>query len=202
MAARLPRTRTGARWQTADAPRLMRSLMRLLVTGGAGFIGSAFVARRLAATDDSIVVLDLLTYAGNRANLAEVESDAAFAGRFEFMHGDICDAALVAHLAEVADAIVNFAAETHVDRSIAAADAFLRTGVIGVNTLLEAARTRQGRRAALRVVQVSTDEVYGSVETGYRTEDDALAPRSPYAAARRPATFSALPTSRRTAWTS
>jgi dTDP-glucose 4,6-dehydratase len=158
--------------------------MRLLVTGGAGFIGSAFVARRLTATDDSIVVLDLLTYAGNRANLAAIESDAAFAGRFEFMHGDICDPALVSHLAEVADAIVNFAAETHVDRSIAAADAFLRTGVIGVNTILEAVRhaTADGHR--LRLVQVSTDEVYGSVETGYRTEDDALAPRSPYAAAK------------------
>jgi dTDP-glucose 4,6-dehydratase len=158
--------------------------MRLLVTGGAGFIGSAFVARRLAATDDSIVVLDLLTYAGNRANLASVESDAAFAGRFEFMHGDICDQALVAHLCEAADAIVNFAAETHVDRSIAAADDFLRTGVIGVNTLLDAARLANAEGRRLRVVQVSTDEVYGSVDTGYRTEEDPVAPRSPYAAAK------------------
>ncbi len=158
--------------------------MRLLVTGGAGFIGSAFVARRLAATNDSIVVLDLLTYAGNRANLEAVESDATLAGRFEFMRGDICDAALVAHLSEVADAIVNFAAETHVDRSIAAADAFLRTGVIGVNTLLASARRAKAEGRTLRVVQVSTDEVYGNVDTGYRTEDDALVPRSPYAAAK------------------
>jgi dTDP-glucose 4,6-dehydratase len=156
----------------------------LLVTGGAGFIGSTFVRRRLASTDDSIVVLDLLTYAGSRANLASVESDPAFAGRFEFMHGDICDAALVAHLTEVADAVVNFAAETHVDRSIAAADAFLRTGVIGVNTLLEAARQAKAQGRRLRVVQVSTDEVYGDVAEGYRSEDDALAPRSPYAAAK------------------
>jgi dTDP-glucose 4,6-dehydratase len=158
--------------------------MRLLVTGGAGFIGSAFVARRLAATGDSIVVLDLLTYAGNRANLAPIESDATYAGRFEFMHGDICDAALVAHLTEVSDAVVNFAAETHVDRSIDDADAFLRTGVIGVNTLLDAAHRANAEGRQLRLVQVSTDEVYGTVDAGYRSESARLAPSSPYAAAK------------------
>jgi dTDP-glucose 4,6-dehydratase len=156
----------------------------LLVAGGAGFIGSTFVRRRLAATTDLIVVLDLLTYAGNRANLASVETDASLRGRFEFVHGDICDPGTVSALAARADAIVNFAAETHVDRSILDPDAFLRTGVIGVNVLLEAARAQAAVDRKLRLVQVSTDEVYGSVESGQRVEGDALAPRSPYAAAK------------------
>jgi dTDP-glucose 4,6-dehydratase len=153
--------------------------MRLLVTGGAGFIGSTFVARRLGATADSIVVLDKLTYAGSRENLAPIETDTELGPRLRFVHGDICDAGIVAPLVAAADAVVNFAAETHVDRSIAAADDFLRTGVIGLNVLLEAARA-SGRR----LVQVSTDEVYGTIESGAADEDWPLKPRSPYAAAK------------------
>jgi dTDP-glucose 4,6-dehydratase len=153
--------------------------MRLLVTGGAGFIGSTFVARRLASSGDSIVVLDKLTYAGLRENLADLEADAALALRLKFVHGDICDADVVMALVRDADAVVNFAAETHVDRSIAAADDFLRTGVIGLHVLLEAVRAR-----GLRLVHVSTDEVYGSIEQGAANEDTPLAPRSPYAAAK------------------
>jgi dTDP-glucose 4,6-dehydratase len=160
--------------------------MRLLVTGGAGFIGSTFVARRLAGSGDAIVVLDKLTYAGSRDNLAHLEADTDLGPRLRFVHGDICDAAVVAPLVAEADAVVNFAAETHVDRSIAAADDFLRTGVIGVHVLLEAIRGEAERRpgAAPRLVQVSTDEVYGSIEVGAATEDSPLAPRSPYAAAK------------------
>jgi dTDP-glucose 4,6-dehydratase len=153
--------------------------MRLLVTGGAGFIGSTFVARRLASSADSIVVLDKLTYAGLRENLAHLEADAALAVRLKFVHGDICDADVVMPLVEDADAVVNFAAETHVDRSIAAADDFLRTGVIGLHVLLESVRARDAR-----LVHVSTDEVYGSIEEGAANEDAPLAPRSPYAAAK------------------
>jgi dTDP-glucose 4,6-dehydratase len=153
--------------------------MRLLVAGGAGFIGSGFVERRLAATGDSIVVLDKLTYAGSRDNIAHLEADPALAPRLLFVQGDICDADVVRPLAAGADAIINFAAETHVDRSIHAADDFLRTGVIGLNVLLDAARDR-----GCRLVHVSTDEVYGSIEDGAADEEAALNPRSPYAAAK------------------
>jgi dTDP-glucose 4,6-dehydratase len=158
-------------------------MKRLLVTGGGGFIGSAFVRRRLLATDDSIVVLDKLTYAGSRANLAEVESDPQLASRLTFVRGDICDAEAVGPLVADVDAVVNFAAESHVDRSILDAEAFLRTGIIGVHTLLDAIQAAaQGR--PIRFLQVSTDEVYGAVESGLSVESDALAPRSPYAAAK------------------
>ncbi|MEX2546847.1 MAG: dTDP-glucose 4,6-dehydratase [Chloroflexota bacterium] len=156
--------------------------MRLLVTGGAGFIGSAFVRRRLAETDDSIVVLDKLTYAGNRENLAACDGDPSLSGRFRFVHGDICDPASAGPLVRDADAIVNFAAESHVDRSILDAEAFLRTGVIGVHVLLEALRGVASRR--IRFVQVSTDEVYGDIPEGLSVESDALRPRSPYASAK------------------
>ncbi|MEA2677049.1 MAG: dTDP-glucose 4,6-dehydratase [Chloroflexota bacterium] len=160
--------------------------MRLLVAGGAGFIGSTFVARRLAASADSIVVLDKLTYAGSRENLAEIEADANLGPRLRFVQGDICDADIVGSLLAEADAVVNFAAETHVDRSIAAADDFLRTGVTGVHVLLEAVRRAAEARpdAAPRLVQVSTDEVYGTIESGAADEDAPLRPRSPYAAAK------------------
>jgi dTDP-glucose 4,6-dehydratase len=163
----------------------------LVVTGGAGFIGSAFVRDILARRDGTrITVLDKLTYAGNRANLAPVETDPEQAARLRFVEGDIADPVVVGSLvAPVAgsaapravDAIVNFAAESHVDRSILDQEAFLRTGVIGVHVLLEAVRAA-GR--PIRYLQVSTDEVYGSVETGRSAETDPLSPRSPYSAAK------------------
>jgi dTDP-glucose 4,6-dehydratase len=157
--------------------------VRIVVAGGAGFIGSAFVRRRLAATADEIVVLDKLTYAGSRANLAEVEHDPHLAPRLTFMEGDIADSNTVVPLVSGADAVVNFAAESHVDRSILDAEAFLRTGVIGVHVLLEAVR-RRAAEGPCRFLQVSTDEVYGAVEEGCSVESDPLAPRSPYAAAK------------------
>jgi dTDP-glucose 4,6-dehydratase len=158
--------------------------MRLLVTGGAGFIGSAFVRRRLAATRDEIVVLDKLTYAGNRANLAPCDADPDQRARLTFVLGDICDEPLVSDLVRDVDGVVNFAAESHVDRSIIDAEAFLRTGVIGVHVLLEAVRRATAGDRGMRFLQVSTDEVYGSVEEGRSTETDQLAPRSPYASAK------------------
>ncbi len=164
---------------------------RLLVTGGAGFIGSCYVRDVLARRDGTrIVVLDKLTYAGNRANLAAVEADAEQAARFTFVRGDIADLAVVGPLVADADAVLNFAAESHVDRSILDPAAFLRTGVDGVHVLLEAVR-RESERAtsgqrprAPRLLQVSTDEVYGSVAAGFSREGDPLGPRSPYAAAK------------------
>ncbi|MFF4774477.1 dTDP-glucose 4,6-dehydratase [Microtetraspora fusca] len=154
--------------------------MRLLVTGGAGFIGSHYVRTVLgggypAFAGASVTVLDRLTYAGNRANLAEVE------GRFAFVHGDVCDAGLLAEVVPGHDVVVHFAAESHVDRSIggAAAD-FVRTNVLGTQTLMEACLAAGVRR----VVQVSTDEVYGSVEHGSWDESAPLAPRSPYSASK------------------
>jgi len=165
--------------------------MRALVTGGAGFIGSAFVRDILGRRDGThITVLDKLTYAGNRANLAPVEADPEQAARLRFVEGDIADPVVVGALtAPVAggaapravDAIVNFAAETHVDRSILDQEVFLRTGVIGVHVLLEAVRAAS---RPIRYLQVSTDEVYGSVESGRSVETDPLAPRSPYSAAK------------------
>jgi dTDP-glucose 4,6-dehydratase len=164
---------------------------RVLVTGGAGFIGSCFVRDTLARRDGTqITVIDKLTYAGNRANLAAVEADPEQAARFRFVEGDIADAAIVAPLVAEADAVVNFAAESHVDRSILDPEAFLRTDVLGVHVLLEACRAelervKTGERAAApRFLQVSTDEVYGSVETGESAEDDRLEPRSPYSSAK------------------
>jgi len=149
--------------------------MKLLVTGGAGFIGSNYVRYALEErAENSITVLDKLTYAGNPANLEDVK------GRITFVRGDIADATVVDDLVAAADAVVNFAAETHVDRSIEDADAFIRTNVQGTKTLLEAAR----RRSGCRYLQVSTDEVYGAVLTGHSKESDALDPRSPYSAAK------------------
>src|SRR5206468_2611760 len=121
---------------------------RILVTGGAGFIGSAYVRDVLGRDDGArITVLDKLTYAGNRANLAAVERDPGQAGRFRFVEGDIADPALVGTLVADADAVVNFAAESHVDRSILDPAAFLRTGVIGVHVLLGAIRAASADRA-------------------------------------------------------
>jgi dTDP-glucose 4,6-dehydratase len=163
---------------------------RILVTGGAGFIGSAYVRNVLGRRDGTrITVLDKLTYAGNRANLEPLQRDPEQAARLAFVQGDIADADTVDPLVRDADAIVNFAAESHVDRSILDPEAFLRTGVLGVHVLLEALRVeseraRAGERSAIRMLQVSTDEVYGSIDEGFATEHSNLAPRSPYAAAK------------------
>jgi dTDP-glucose 4,6-dehydratase len=156
---------------------MTRSLRRLLVAGAAGFIGSNFVRhlRRLRA-DVEITVLDKLTYAGNLANLAEFEGLPGY----RFVHGDICDPGLVDSLAAEVDAIVNFAAETHVDRSLMDPFAFIDTDVRGTAVLCEAAR----KHAHEVFLHVSTDEVYGEVRNGRSTEDDAFRPRSPYAASK------------------
>ena len=152
--------------------------MRLLVCGGAGFIGSTFVRQRLLEHGDEVTVLDKLTYAGREENF----HDIAEHGGFHFLRGGIEDAEAVAGAIESVaahppDAIVNFAAETHVDRSIAEPDAFVKTHALGTYVLLEAARER-----GLRYLQVSTDEVYGSIEEGTFTEESPLAPSSPYSA--------------------
>ena len=151
--------------------------MRVLVTGSAGFIGSAYVRHVLDNhPGDEVVTLDLLTYAGNPANLAELDGHP----RHRFVQGDIADAATVDGLVGACDAVVNFAAETHVDRSLLEPEVFARANVVGVMTLLDAAR-RHGRR----LLQVSTDEVYGDVAPGrHSVEGDPLLPRSPYAAAK------------------
>jgi dTDP-glucose 4,6-dehydratase len=161
--------------------------VRLLVSGAAGFIGSTFVHRRLSSTEDHITVIDKLTYAGNPANLDGLADDPATRDRYRFVQGDIADQELVVELTHDRDAIVNFAAESHVDRSILEPTAFLRTGVMGVHALLEAARVVGGARESgrsVRVVQVSTDEVYGPVPDGLSAEDDPLRPSSPYSAAK------------------
>jgi dTDP-glucose 4,6-dehydratase len=149
--------------------------MRLLVCGGAGFIGSTFARQRVLEHGDEVTVLDKLTYAGREENLSEIAGHE----RFRFVRGAIEDARAVAAALDGggAQAIVNFAAETHVDRSIAEPDAFVVTHAIGTYVLLEAARERE-----LRFVQVSTDEVYGSIEEGTFTEESPLAPSSPYSA--------------------
>ena len=156
---------------------MSRSLHRLLVAGAAGFIGSNFVRLlRRTRPEVEITVLDKLTYAGNLANLAEFEGRPGY----RFIHGDICDADLVNTLAAQADAIVNFAAETHVDRSLVDPYTFIETDVRGTAVLCEAAR-RYGHEVFLLV---STDEVYGDVPEGRSSEDDALRPRSPYSASK------------------
>jgi dTDP-glucose 4,6-dehydratase len=151
--------------------------VKIVVTGGAGFIGSNFVRHVLAShPDDAVVNLDKLTYAGNRANLADVEGSP----RHAFVQGDICDAEVVRETLAGADAVVNFAAETHVDRSLVEPDAFLRTDVFGVFTLLEAVRDLK----VPRFLHVSTDEVYGSIERGSFREHDPLRPSNPYSASK------------------
>src|SRR5437867_4955551 len=153
--------------------------MRILVTGGAGFIGSHFLRLLLKQDNANLVVnLDALRYSGNLDNLRDVASHP----RYRFVHGDICDAKTVEALLKEhhIDTIANFAAETHVDRSILEPAGFVRTDVIGTVVLLEAARTAGIRR----FLQVSTDEVYGDVSTGRSKESDPVAPRSPYAASK------------------
>ena len=158
--------------------------MQVLVTGGAGFIGSAFVRRHLEATQDEVVVVDKLTYAGTRDNLAEIER-GRHGSRLRFVQADIADRAAVRELFErhAFGAVVNFAAETHVDRAILDPEAFLRTSVIGAHVLLEAVRAVPAPRRP-RLLQVSTDEVYGTVPSGYSVESDPLAPSNPYSAAK------------------
>jgi len=147
--------------------------MRLLVCGGAGFIGSNFVRQRLLEHGDQVIVLDKLTYAGREENFHDVRDLPGFS----FLRGAIEDPEAVAAAIEGVQAVVNFAAETHVDRSIAEPDAFVKTHALGTYVLLEAAREHQ-----VRYVQVSTDEVYGSIEEGSFTEESPLAPSSPYSA--------------------
>ena len=151
--------------------------MRIVVTGGAGFIGSNFIRHVLRGhPDDEIANLDKLTYAGNPENLRDLEDDA----RYSFVKGDICDPEVVDAVVAGADAIVNFAAETHVDRSISGPEDFIRTDVIGTHVLLDAAR----RHDVGRFLQVSTDEVYGDVLKGASVETDTLRPSSPYSASK------------------
>jgi dTDP-glucose 4,6-dehydratase len=145
--------------------------MRLLVCGGAGFIGSTFTRVRVHEHGDDVTVLDKLTYAGRKENLHDVIDE------IRFVHGAIEDPVAVAEAVASCDAIVNFAAETHVDRSITGPEAFIMTNMQGTHVLLEAARER-----GLRYLQVSTDEVYGSIEDGSFTESSPLAPSSPYSA--------------------
>jgi dTDP-glucose 4,6-dehydratase len=146
------------------------------VTGAAGFIGSNFARRVLATSDDSVTVFDALTYAGNLDNVRDLRDDA----RFSFVHADICDREAVARAMDGHDAVVHFAAESHVDRSIVNPDAFVRTNCDGTNVLCDVAR----RVGVDRFVHISTDEVYGSIEVGSFTETDPLGPRSPYSAAK------------------
>ncbi|MGQ0631418.1 MAG: dTDP-glucose 4,6-dehydratase [Sporichthyaceae bacterium] len=155
--------------------------MRLLVTGGAGFIGSHFVRALIAdelpgLAGASVTVLDALTYAGNPANLDPVRASP----RFAFVHGDITDPELVAEVLPGHDAVLNFAAESHVDRSIAGAGPFVRTNVMGTQVLLDASVAA----GIPRFLQVSTDEVYGTIESGSWREDHLLEPNSPYAASK------------------
>ena len=154
--------------------------MRLLVTGGAGFIGSNFV-RRIADPTlqgiSSVTVLDKLTYAGVRENLSVAESLPGY----QFIEGDICDPQIVSSLVGEVDAVVNFAAESHVDRSITSAADFIETNVAGVQVLLDAVNATKKK---IRIIQVSTDEVYGSIDSGTWAEDSPLLPNSPYSASK------------------
>ena len=151
--------------------------MRILITGGAGFIGSHLV-RRLLGHDHTVVNLDALRYSGNLDNLTDVANNP----RYVFVHGDICDAKVVEGVLKDhrIESVINCAAETHVDRSILDPSTFARTDVVGTAILLEEAR----KAKVQRYLQVSTDEVYGSVESGHSRETDLLAPRSPYAASK------------------
>ena len=152
--------------------------MRLLVTGGAGFIGSNYI-RMLVKGElkgiSKIIVLDKLTYSGNKQNLIDLDSSS-----YEFVQGDICDTDLVLKLSKQVDAIVNFAAESHVDRSIDSSREFIQTNVLGTHTLLESAR----KSNLSTFLQISTDEVYGSILEGSWDEDFPLQPNSPYAASK------------------
>ncbi|MBK5224286.1 MAG: dTDP-glucose 4,6-dehydratase [Acidimicrobiia bacterium] len=150
--------------------------MKILVTGGAGFIGSNHVRWVLANTDDEVTVYDALTYAGNLSTLRDVDDSP----RYRFVHGNICDPATLESAMAGHDAVVHFAAETHVDRSIVGPDDFVHTNCFGTNVVMDTAR----RLDIARVVHIGTDEVYGSVEQGSSLETDPLDPRSPYSASK------------------
>ncbi len=150
--------------------------MNLLVTGGAGFIGSNYVRRLLRTSDDRVTIYDALTYAGHPTTLSDVESHP----RVQFVKGDVCDREALEEAMRGHDAVVHFAAESAVDRSIVSPDAFMRTNCQGTNVVCDVAR----RLEVDRVVHISTDEVYGSVEEGSSLEEDRLDPRSPYSASK------------------
>ena len=151
--------------------------MKILVTGGAGFIGSHFIRKLLSVKEvQEVLVIDNLTYAGRIENLFEFEEDP----RFSFVKGDIRDSKILDELIKGKKFIVNFAAESHVDRSIADSSNFIGTNIVGTHTLLEAVKKRRG----IRFLQVSTDEVYGSIPIGHWTEESPLLPNSPYSASK------------------
>lgn len=150
--------------------------MKLFVTGAAGFIGSNYARHVLSSTDDSVTVFDSLTYAGNLANLVDLEANP----RFSFVKGDICDRVAVRDAMDGHDAVVHFAAESHVDRSLLDPDVFVRTNCSGTNVMCDIA----AQIGVDRFIHISTDEVYGSIEDGSFVETDPLHPRSPYSAAK------------------
>ena len=150
--------------------------MKIFVTGGAGFIGSNYVRHVLAHTDDEVTVYDSLTYAGNLSTLRDVDDDP----RYSFVKGNICDTPTLEEAMAGHDAVVHFAAESHVDRSIVGPDDFINTNCFGTNVIMDTAR----RLDIERVVHIGTDEVYGSVEVGSSKETDPLEPRSPYSASK------------------
>jgi len=150
--------------------------MRQLITGGAGFIGSNYVRHVLGTSDDRVTIFDALTYAGNLSTLHDLVPNP----RVDFVKGDICDLGTLQEAMAGHDAVVHFAAETHVDRSIGGSHDFVQTNCVGTNHVMEAAR----RAGVAKVVHIGTDEVYGSVAQGSSTERDALDPRSPYSASK------------------
>jgi dTDP-glucose 4,6-dehydratase len=150
--------------------------MKLFITGAAGFIGSNYVRHVLSTTDDEVTVFDALTYAGNLSSLDDVAKDP----RFQFVQGDICDRAAVTAAMNGHDAVVHFAAESHVDRSIVDPDTFVRTNCLGTNVMCDVARNV----GVDRFLHISTDEVYGSIEDGSFVESDRLGPRSPYSSSK------------------
>ncbi len=150
--------------------------MKQFITGGAGFIGSNYVRYILNNTDDEVTVFDALTYAGNLSTMCDVETNS----RYKFVKGNICDSAAVSDAMKGHDAVVHFAAESHVDRSIDGSEDFIHTNCFGTNTVIDAARKLE----VSRVLHIGTDEVYGSVEVGSSLETDPLEPRSPYSASK------------------
>src|SRR5436190_203616 len=150
--------------------------VKLFVTGGAGFIGSNYVRHVLRTTDDSVTVYDALTYAGNLSTMRDVDDDP----RYRFVKGNICDPGTLEDAMAGHDAVLHFAAESHVDRSIAGPDDFVNTNCFGTNIVMDTAR----RLEIGRVIHIGTDEVYGSVDVGSSKETDPLEPRSPYSASK------------------